>query len=366
MPDADTAQREFHLPDLGEGLKEAEIVAWNVAEGDHVVEDQPLLSVETDKAVVEIPSPRSGHVARLHGDVGDRIEVGTLLVEFAGARADTGAVVGELKRARAPAATKTEPHALRASPAVRRLARELGVDLAEVHGSGPDDTIVTADVERAAHAGQGEGAETLRGVRRAMFARMAEAHAKVVAATVTGEADVHAWPAGEKPLPRLIRAVGVACAREPRLNAAFDEASMSLRRQSTVDLGIAMETEEGLFVPVLRNVTDRSADDLGAAVERMKEDVQARTIAPDELRGQTITLSNFGAVGGVHASMIVVPPQVAIVGAGRMAERAVAVEGDVVAHRVIPLSLTFDHRVITGVEATRFLAALIADLEQEE
>jgi pyruvate dehydrogenase E2 component (dihydrolipoamide acetyltransferase) len=359
----------FHLPDLGEGLADAEIVAWHVAPGDHVVADQPLLSVETDKAVVEIPSPRAGHIASLHGEVGESIDVGTLLVEFELSTEDKGTVVGELETVEPTPERRPAPsheRSIKASPVVRHLARELGIDLVSVEPSGPHGAIVTADVELAAQGAPAARIEVLRGVRRAMFTRMSEAHARVVPATVTGEADVEQWTADTRPLLRLARAIGWACMQEPRLNAAFDEATMTARQQRKIDLGIATETDDGLFVPVLRDVTNRDLEDLAAGIERMKADVSTRTIPVSELRGQSITLSNFGTVGGIHASMVVVPPQVAIVGAGKITPHVLLIEGQPVAHRILPLSITFDHRVVTGVEACRFLEALIADLELPE
>jgi pyruvate dehydrogenase E2 component (dihydrolipoamide acetyltransferase) len=193
--------RQFLLPDLGEGLEEAEIVAWHVTEGDHVVADQPLVSVETDKAVVEVPSPRSGRIARLFGAKGDLVKVGGPLVEFAdGPEADTGTVVGDLghaqerREARPRVGEPAEAGPARALPAVRALARKLEVDLASVQGSGPDGTITRADVERAARSLTDLGPpEPLRGMRRAMAHRMAAAHAEVVPASVTDEADIGDW-----------------------------------------------------------------------------------------------------------------------------------------------------------------------------
>jgi pyruvate dehydrogenase E2 component (dihydrolipoamide acetyltransferase) len=353
----------FHLPDLGEGLIEAEIISWHVAAGDHVVADQPLVSVETDKAVVEIPAPQSGTVVRLHGELGDRIEVGALLVEFDSARTDSGAIVGDLAGAAPSAPERVE---VKASPAARRRARELGVALEHVAGSGPGGVIQVSDVERNADSlTTSPGAEALRGVRRTMAKRMADAHARVAAASVTGEADVSLWHQGQSPLLRLVRAVGEACRVEPRLNAAFDDVNMTLLLAEQVDLGIAMETADGLFVPVLRDVAARDADGLAEGIERMKEDVRKRSIPAADLRGQTITLSNFGAVAGIHSAMIVVPPQVAIVGAGRVSMRPVLKEGQLREHAFLPLSITFDHRVVTGVETCRFLDALVHNLEQE-
>jgi pyruvate dehydrogenase E2 component (dihydrolipoamide acetyltransferase) len=367
--------RQFLLPDLGEGLEEAEIVAWHVTEGDHVVADQPLVSVETDKAVVEVPSPVSGRIARLFGAKGDLVKVGAPLVEFAeGPQADAGTVVGDLRPgeparrrpARAPVEGEAPPaQSLRVLPAVRALARKLDVDLNLVHGSGPDGTVTRADVERAASSLTEAGpAEPLRGMRRAMAQRMAAANAEVAPATVTEEADIGAWAPGEDATIRLVRAVAAACRAEPSLNAWYNSAAGERRLIQRVDIGIAVDTEGGLIVPVLRNVAERDAPDLRAGLNRLRADAAARAIPPDELRGATITLSNFGMIGGRFASLAVVPPQVAIVGAGRIAPRVVVHEGEPAVRRVLPLSLTFDHRVVTGGEAARFIVALAGDLER--
>ena len=364
--------RQFLLPDLGEGLEEAEIVAWHVTEGDHVVADQRLVSVETDKAVVEVPSPRSGRIARLLGATGDLVKVGAALVEFAeGAEQDVGTVVGELEReetkpsdGKAPAAP-VHARTLQAAPAVRALAHKLDVELSLVQPSGPGGTITRADVERASKSLAEAGpAETLRGMRRAMAQRMAAAHAEVVPAGVTDEADIDDWPAGVDVTIRLVRAIAAACKAVPSLNAWYNAAAWERRLVPRIDLGIAVDTEGGLIVPVLRNVGERDARDLRAGLDRMRADAARRTIPLDELRGATITLSNFGMIGGRFASLVVVPPQVAIVGAGRIGERVMVHRGQPAVRRVVPLSLTFDHRVVTGGEAARFLVALKSDLER--
>lgn len=352
--------REFRLPDLGEGLEEAEIVAWHISEGDHVVADQPLVSVETDKAVVEVPAPGSGRIARLHGSPGDIIKVGAPLVEFDdGIAHDTGTVVGELEPGKPAAPRPGVPHVM---PAVRALASKLGVDLETVEGSGPDGTITRGDVERAA-AGPGEP-EPLRGMRRAMAQRMAAAHAEVAPATVTEEADIEAWAGGEDITIRLVRAIAAACAAEPALNAWYNHKAGERRLATRADVGIAVDTEGGLIVPVLRNVGARDKADLRAGLDRLRADAAARSIPPEELRGATITLSNFGMIAGRFASLAVVPPQVAIIGAGRIEPRVLAREGKPAVRRVLPLSLTFDHRAVTGGEAARFLRTLKADLER--
>ncbi len=360
---------QFVLPDLGEGLHEAEIVMWHVGPGDHVVADQPMVSVETDKAVVEIPSPRSGHISRLLAQPGDLVEVGEAIVEFAdGAAADAGAIVGTLRTA----AAEPERHDLpappsgrRATPAVRRRASELGVDLASVTPTGPDGTITSADVEAVATAvaRASSGIEPLRGVRRAMDANMSRAHAEVVPATVTDEADIGDWDQHEDVTLRLVRAVARACIVEPALNVSFLGRDVGRRHNEVIDLGVAVDTADGLFVPVLRDVAHRSADDLRDGLEALKRDVAARTVPAEELKGQTITLSNFGVFAGRHAALVVVPPQVAIVGAGRVRSAVVAHQGQPAVRRVLPVSLTFDHRVVMGSEAARFLGALVTDLE---
>lgn len=355
----------FELPDLGEGLQEAEIVAWHVGVGDHVVTDQPLVSVETDKAVVEVPSPHSGRIAALHGAPGDMVAVGAPLVEFAAETAeDKGAVVGEIPK-EAPAARPAAAGAVKAAPAVRKLASSLGVDLAGVQATGPGGSVTKADVERAAKGAAATGTP-IRGVRRAMFQNMTRAGREVVPATVTDEADIESWPAKTDVTVRLIRAMAAGCKASPSLNAWFDAEAMTRRVHERIDLGIAVETEDGLFAPVMRDVGNRDAADLRRGVEVMKKDIAARSIPHEQLVGQTITLSNFGMFGGRFADLVVVPPQVAILGAGRAEGRVVAVDGAPAVHRLLPLSLSFDHRVVTGVEAARFLNAVIEDLERPD
>jgi pyruvate dehydrogenase E2 component (dihydrolipoamide acetyltransferase) len=361
----------FALPDLGEGLTEAEIVAWHVAPGDRVVADQPLVAVETDKAVVEIPAPWSGRITRLHGEPGERVEAGAPLVEYEEAvSADAGTVVGALpssaETAPAPAPTTGRRAAARATPAVRALARSLGVDLAAVAPGGPDGSITRADVERAARAlGAAGPAEPLRGVRRSMAEAMTRAGDQIVPATLTDEADVHAWPPGTDATVRLVRALAAACRAEPALNAWYEPEPPARRVHRALDLAIAVDTEEGLFAPVLRDVGAADPAELRPRLDALVEAVRTRTLAPADVRAATFTLSNFGTLGGRHAALVVVPPQVAILGAGRIAPRAVAAAGGVEARRTLPLSLTFDHRAVTGGEAARFLAAVIADLEPE-
>jgi 2-oxoisovalerate dehydrogenase E2 component (dihydrolipoyl transacylase) len=359
----------FSLPDLGEGLQEAEIVSWHVAAGDHVVIDQPLVSVETEKAVVEIPSPKSGHIAGLLAQPGERVKIGSPLVAFEdGPHAETGTVVGELTApkptpASSPAVERLGmPGIVRVSPAVRARAHALGVDLASIPPTGPEGTITSADVEAAASgAPLGAGSTLLRGARQTMARNMARAWREVAHATLHDEADVASWPGQQDVTARLIGAIIAACAAEPSLNASFDAHSSSLRTNATVDLGLAIDSPDGLFVPVLRDVGSAHPQDWRLWIDAAKQGIRDRSLSPADLRGATVTLSNFGAIAGQHASLIVMPPQVAILGAGRISEWT---DGGQPLRRVLPLSLTFDHRAVTGGEAARFLHAVIADLER--
>lgn len=360
----------FKLPDLGEGLQEAEIVEWHVKVGDEVKADQLLLSVETAKAIVEIPSPQAGRIDKLFGQPGQIVHVGAPLVGFAGAAedSDAGTVVGAVQvghqlQHEAPAAVGRSGAAIKATPAVRAMARQLNVELEMVTPSGPDGVITAADIQRVAKILAEVGPpEILRGVRRAMAQNMTLAQSEVAAATVIDDADIHAWQPGSDITIRLVRALVAGCRASPGLNAWYESHTMGRRVLSKVDVGIAVDLPEGLFVPVLRDVANRDAADLRRGLDRMRADVVARKMPPEELRGNTITLSNFGMIGGKYAAPIVMPPTVAILGAGRVHEQVLPVDGVPAVHRVLPLSLTFDHRVVTGGEAARFLAAVIADL----
>ncbi|MBB5465171.1 pyruvate dehydrogenase E2 component (dihydrolipoamide acetyltransferase) [Paraburkholderia sp. CI2] len=368
----------FKLPDLGEGLQEAEIVEWHVRSGEDIRADQRLLSVETAKAIVDIPSPQSGRVAKLFGQPGDIVHLGAPLVAFEGAadEADAGTVVGHMEVGQhvvreAPAALGGSPGTgvgtIKAIPAVRALARKLDVDLAMVTPSGAEGVITAADVQRVAKIlAQLGPPEVLRGVRRAMAQNMARAQSEVAAATVIDDADIHEWPPHTDVTIRLIRALVAGCSAEPGLNAWFDGHAGRRHVLEKIDLGIAVDLPDGLFVPVLRDIAHRNAADLRGGLDRMRVDIRARKIPPEELRGNTITLSNFGMIAGKYAAPVVVPPTVAILGAGRIHEQVVAVSGVPAVHRILPLSLTFDHRVVTGGEAARFLAAAIVDLQMAQ
>jgi 2-oxoisovalerate dehydrogenase E2 component (dihydrolipoyl transacylase) len=380
----------FKLPDLGEGLQDAEIREWHVKEGDTVKVDQPLLSVETAKAVVEVPSPQAGKIVKLYGKNGDIMAVGKPLVEFEGGEApkatpakavsgghedrgevrDTGVVVGAMKQGNEVVAEKMTTvgtaAGLKVTPAVRALAHRLNVDLTIITPTGPDGMITQADVQRVHKILTEVGPlEKLRGARRAMANTMSQSRDEVMHTTVCDDAVLHAWGAARQDTTlRLIRAVTAGAKAEPALNAWFDHVEIGRRLLPKIHLGIAVDTPEGLFVAVMQDVGNRNEDSLRKGLEKMKVDAAARTIPAEELRGYTITLSNFGRFGGKYATPVIVPPTVAIIAAGKTRDAVVPVNGQVVIAKVLPLSITFDHRAVTGGEATRFLAAMIKDLEK--
>jgi len=489
-----TTTKTFHLPDLGEGLPDATIVEWFVMMGDPVRLDAPLVSMETAKAVVEVPSPYSGKVVKLHGKAGDVIDTGAALVEIeidpklpqraeaeetghhhapkkgtgttapddaskviasddggeirkpvaagapgaaapatTGERADAGTVVGAMEASdRLVSEQAVSVGGIKAVPAVRALAKKLGVDLARVAATGPGGVVTMQNVKTAAAAGtarvgaspgpsplrpgevgarsatgegpgsgrrsaspepasgqplpRGDGRTTfsaagqpmrtsppgqaeafgqpnqVKGVRRNMARVMADAHAKVVPTTLCDDADIHAWQPGNDITVRLVRALVAACKSVPALNAWFDGENLTRTLHPHVDIGIAVDTEDGLFVPALRNADVLDPAGLRTALNRIREQVQNRSIPAEELKGYTISLSNFGVFAGRYATPIVVPPCVAIVAAGKLRHEVVAVMGAIQTHRVIPLSLTFDHRACTGGEAAHFLKAMLDDL----
>lgn len=377
---------DFNLPDLGEGLQDAEIREWHVKEGDTVRTDQPLVAVETAKAVVEVPSPRAGKILKLHGKVGDTIEVGKPLVSFEGeamhptpagvetgadAIRDTGVVVGAMTQSNEVVTEKTTSvgtaAGLKVAPAVRALAHRLNVDLTIITPSGPDGIITAADVQRVHRILTEVGPlEKLKGARKAMVHAMSQARDEVMPTTVMDDAVLQAWRGKQDVTLRLIRAIVAGVQREPALNAWFDHAEIGRRVLPKVHLGMAVDTPEGLFVCMMQDVGNRTPESLDLGLAKMKADAQARTVPAEELRGYTITLSNFGKFGGRYATPVIVPPTVAIVAAGSQREAVVPVNGQIAISRVLPISVTFDHRAVTGGEATRFLSALIEDLQKPD
>ena len=395
----------FNLPDLGEGLPEAEIVAWLVKEGDRVELDQPMLSVETAKAVVEVPSPYAGKITKLYAKAGETVQTGRPLVDFelpAGAAnaasmqapddaapaAGQGMVVGHMEssneefidRAIAGGARRGNRggarERVRAAPAVRMLARRLNVQLATCRATGRHGLISVDDVLAAANLGAARNravaptvpgltdADKLRGPRKAMAGSMALSRDEVAMCTIFDDADIEAWSGRGDITGRLIRAIVAGVKAEPGLNALFDPAGPARKIMEQVHLAIAVDTADGLIVPVLKNVGAQSAEQIRAALNDIKVRTRERAILPQEMRDYTFTLSNFGTMAGRYATPLVVPPTVAILGCGKLQRDVVAGATAPEIHMRIPLSLTFDHRCITGGEACRFLAGVIEDLAQ--
>jgi 2-oxoisovalerate dehydrogenase E2 component (dihydrolipoyl transacylase) len=424
--------KPFHLPDLGEGLPDAEIVEWHVKIGDVVRLDAPLVSMETAKAVVDVPSPFSGKVLALAGQPGDVILTGAVLVEIeldpnlpqrADAQ-DTGHHHGAPAAQAAPASTP-EPAAaeddgdagtvvgamessnavrseqaiaiggVKAMPAVRAQAKKMKVDLARVRATGADGVITLADVKAAAANPSTQSAspapsapvvaserpaaatpafmpppagddkdEPIRGVRRNMLRSMSAAHAEVVPTTLMDDADLSTWAAGEDITVRTLRALAMAAKTEPAMNAWLNAKEGTLRRHSAVHIGVAIDSADGLFVASLKHCDSRDGKTLRAELNRLRDGVRDRSLPPEDLSGYTLMFSNFGVFAGKYATPVVVPPCVCIVGAGRLYHAVVPVLGGMETHRMMPISLTFDHRAATGGEAARFLKAMIDDLQR--
>ncbi|QMT60219.1 dihydrolipoamide acetyltransferase family protein [Legionella sp. PC997] len=367
----------FNLPDLGEGLPDAEIHEWFVKEGDKVVADQPLVSMETAKAVVDVPCPQSGTISKLYGKPGDVIKTGEPLVAFestSAKAADKGTVVGNLEESSEVfednftiGTQHTTRNRIKTTPAVKILAKKLGVDLSTVKGSGEFGVITRADVQAQADKNSQvpAGFEPLRGVRRAMLNSMVQSHTEVVPVSIFDEADISAWKPGTDITVRLVRAMTYAASKEPALNAWFDTKHSARQCFEQVHLGLAMDNEEGLFVPVIHDAAKHSDAELRNMINDFKKSVSTREITADKLKGATITLSNFGKFAGRFASPIIVPPMVAILAVGRLYQGAVVNKGLIESHNILPLSLSFDHRAVTGGEATRFLGAVMESLQKE-
>lgn len=368
----------FNLPDLGEGLPDAEIHEWFVKEGDTVKTDQPLVSMETAKAVVDVPCPQSGTIAKLFGKPGDVIKTGEPLVAFVSTSAkpaDKGTVVGNLEESSEITednfiigSQQSDKNRIKTTPAVRMLAKKLGVDLSTVKATGEHGVITRQDVQLQADKNSQPpvGFEPLRGVRRAMLNSMVQSHAEVVPVSIFDEADINNWKPGTDITVRLIRAIIHASKTEPALNAWFDTKHGARQCFEQVHLGLAMDNDEGLFVPVIHDAAKHSDRDLRKIIDDFKESVRNRAVTADKLKGATITLSNFGKFAGRFASPIIVPPMVSILAVGRLYKGVVSSnDGTIEAHNMLPLSLSFDHRAVTGGEATRFLGAVIESLRKE-
>ena len=363
---------EFKLPDLGEGLTEGEIARWLVSEGQEVAEDDPLVEIQTDKTTVEIPSPAAGKVARILVDEGQVVPVGTVLVVIGEDRAVRDEQPPAEPAVSAVSRGQTPGHGakgrVRATPLVRNIARELGVDLETVAPSGPDGRITEDDV-RSAAAGSVETAtgqvregrrEPLRGVRRKIAEHMVRAHEEVPAVTWVEECDFGTLDL-EELVPRTLKAVAEALHEFPELNARLEgDEIVYLERY---DLGVAVQTDQGLVVPVVRACDKGTVGELAQEVARLADAARAGKLKPEELRGSTFTVTSAGKVAGLFQTPIVNHPEVGILSIGRIAERPVVRDGELVIRPVGYVALTFDHRVVDGARAAGFGLAVIRRLE---
>jgi len=418
---------EFKLPDLGEGLTEGEIVEWLVKEGDSIEESQVFVKVETDKAVLEIPSPRKGMVLQIGASAGDTVQVGEVIlvigeegekpkpaakVEEAEKRPSVG-VVGVLEEApeevekkeeRAPAKAAPPPPGKRvevlAMPAVRRLARELNVDLQTVKGSGPKGRITKEDVEKAAEKKEEKPPEkaeavkaarkydmygyvervALRGMRKTIARAMVKSKFTAPHVTTNDDADVTRLAAlrqkeKEKAaqkgihltfLPFVIKAVVAGLEEHPHVNASLDDENEEIILKKYFNIGVAVDTKDGLMVPVVKNAKEKSILQLSDELTKLSEKARSRTIDLADLKGGTFTITNYGSVGGIYGSPIINYPEVAILGVGKLQDKPMVVEGKIEVRKVLPLSLSFDHRVVDGAEAARFLNTVIDHLEDPD
>ena len=359
--------RAFKLPDLGEGLTEGEVARWLVAEGQHVREDDPLVEIHTDKATVEIPSPYEGTVLRILVAEGEVAPVGAELVhigepgETVVAAAPRAPSTGLLQGAEAVATAGGVGRA-QATPVVRRIAADLGVDLTEVTGSGPGGRITEEDV-RAAEAGATprEGRrEKLRGVRRVVAEHMARAHREVPAVTWVEECEFEHVPM-EHLVAVVVKACAEALAEFPELNARLEgDEIVYLDRY---DIGVAVQTEHGLLVPVVRQADARTIDDIHGELIRLAAGARAGTLAPSEVRNSTFTVTSAGKLAGLFQTPLVNHPEVAILSLGRIAPKAVVRDGEVVVRETGAIAVSFDHRVVDGARAAEFGLAVIARLQ---
>jgi pyruvate dehydrogenase E2 component (dihydrolipoamide acetyltransferase) len=351
---------EFKLPDLGEGLTEGEIARWLVAEGDEIAEDAPLVEIATDKTTVEIPSPAAGLVSRILVAEGDVVPVGTVLVVIGGDASEPTSN----SLLQAPPAPEGR---LQATPLVRRVAQDLGVDLASVTPTGAGGRVTEDDVRAAAggisnsllQAPEGRR-EKVRGIRRQIVEHLGRAHREVPAVTYVEECDFSHVDL-KVLLPTVLRVTAAALKEFPELNARLERDEIVYLDR--YDLGIAVQTDDGLVVPVVRGCDTRSIDELRGDVGALAEKARTGTLTPEELRGSTFTVTSAGKLSGLFVTPIVNHPEVGILGVHRIAPRPTVVDGEVVVRPMGNISTTFDHRVVDGARAAQFTLSVIEKLQ---
>jgi pyruvate dehydrogenase E2 component (dihydrolipoamide acetyltransferase) len=388
---------DFVLPDLGEGITEGEIRRWVVKEGDSVAEHQTVLEIETDKAIVEVPSPRQGRVLKIRKEEGETAKVGEPLMTIAMEGDDTEPVA-EIKPA-----TEERPRSVSvvgvlpeeqdqktevlATPAVRALAKELGVRLETIKGSGPSGSITSEDLNKAVGKAQGEQdrlgpveRRPLKGLRRTIARNLMIAQRTTVSVTGMDEADITGlWELREREkealqakgihltfLPFFIKAVQHSLAQHPMLNASVDEEKEEIIVKKYYNIGVAVDTPEGLMVPVIKDADKKTILELAADLQELSTKARERKITLDEMKGSTFTITNYGHFGGTFATPVINYPDVAILGTGRISEKPWVHNGQIVIRKVLPLSLTFDHRVTDGADASQFLTKVIGYIEDPD
>jgi len=390
----------FKLPDVGEGTAEAEIIKWHAKAGDQVTEEQPLVDIMTDKATVEIVSPVAGRIVSMKGEEGTKAAVGSELVVFEVEGGEAAKKTEELERpvtsvpARKDEVDKARPVTATgkglASPAVKARAKALGINLASVAGSGEGGIIQHADLDKILLSRQAtqvaalimgpaeDDAEDIKifGLRRRIAERMLESKRRIPHFAYVEEVDAtalevlraklnatHAARGKLTMLPFLIRALIKVIANHPGVNAHFDDGQGIIRRFKAVHAGIATQTERGLLVPVIHHAESKDLWQLAREIARLSEAARAGKSNREELVGSTITVTSLGALGGIAATPIINPPEVAIIGVNRMAERPMVHDGSVVIRKMMNLSSSFDHRIVDGYEAATFIKAVKDCLE---
>ncbi|MEO5574781.1 MAG: dihydrolipoamide acetyltransferase family protein [Gaiellaceae bacterium] len=363
---------EFKLPDLGEGLTEGEIARWLVTEGQELAEDDPLVEIATDKTTVEIPSPAAGTVTKILVREGEVVPVGTVLIVIGGDGTEPEPAPAAAEQRAAPAPRRESVDStqalVRATPIVRRIAQELGVDLVQLSGTGPNGRITEADVRGAAggalvldqHKPSAGRREPVRGVRRQIVEHLTRAHREIPAVTFIEEADLTDVDMTLL-LPLVLKATAAALREYPELNARLDgDEIVYLDR---CDIGVAVQTDQGLVVPVVRACDTESLEAIAADVTRLAEAARAGTLKPEELRDGTFTVTSAGKLGGVLVTPLVNHPEVGILGLHRIGPRPVVRDGEIVVRQIGNVSVTFDHRVVDGARAAAFTLEVIRRLE---
>ena len=403
---------EFKFPDVGEGITEGTIVKWKIKEGDSIESDYVLAEVETDKAVVEIPSPRKGTILKVYHKEGDTIYVGEVLAVI-GEKGEkvpekkeryTGSVVGfvpeaegkkERPKAEKEAVSSPKEEGIMASPVVRKFARQLDVDLAKVAGTGPNGIITEEDVKNAAGlakkaaAGEKTAAKVtkkydifgyvdripLKGIRKITAEKMREAVSKAALVTHHDHVDVTFLSELRKKekdkaakqginltyLPFIIKASIEALKKHPYVASSVEENEIIIKKY--YNIGVAVDTPEGLMVPVIKGADRKSLYDISKEIENFVEKAKTRKIDLMDLKGGVFTITNIGVIGSTYFTPIINYPETCILGTGRIEDQARVVDGKVAVRKVMPISFTYDHRVLDGAEAARFMNDLRALLE---